>query len=149
MCLAFYVGADMELPLVPWDRAKPAFCVRPLFPEEEIVRRLFMKRYVVYIGASEGCGCGFGASLRPSKPNGQAPVGPSPGEDPDPHRDADLASMLELLHLAVGDSGAELYVCWDGEQGEAPDDSVQVSLSDLAMSWSLLCDRRMLRINRG
>lgn len=63
--MVYYLGTDSPAPLVPaWDEKAPAFHVVALdsdrTPEQvAAVRQKLARRHVVYIGSSQGCGCGF------------------------------------------------------------------------------------------
>ena len=59
MCLALYLGASQELPVIPWDKANPAFHVVRLSKEVDAVRRHFRSQYVYYAGSAQGCSCAF------------------------------------------------------------------------------------------
>ena len=57
--MAIYLAADEPLPLLN-DHPGAVFYTAELRDKnDEAVRQHFTKRYVVYVGSFEGCGCGF------------------------------------------------------------------------------------------
>ena len=59
MCLALYLAASQELPVIAWDKANPAFHVIRLPKDAEAVRKHFHSDYVYYAGSAQGCSCAF------------------------------------------------------------------------------------------
>lgn len=59
MCLALYLAASQELPVIAWDEAKPAFHVIRLPRNADAVRKHFRSEYVYYAGSQQGCSCAF------------------------------------------------------------------------------------------
>jgi hypothetical protein len=59
MCLALYLAAAQELPVIAWDEAKPAFHVLRLPRNADGVRKHFRSEYVYYAGSQQGCSCAF------------------------------------------------------------------------------------------
>lgn len=59
MCLALYLAAAQELPVIAWDDTKPAFHVLRLPSGAEGVRKHFRSKYVYYAGSQQGCSCAF------------------------------------------------------------------------------------------
>jgi hypothetical protein len=59
MCLALYLAASQELPVIGWDEAKPAFHVIRLPKSAEDVRKHFRSECVYYVGSQQGCSCAF------------------------------------------------------------------------------------------
>jgi hypothetical protein len=59
MCLALYLAASQELPVIPWDKTNPGFHVIRLPKEAESVRKHFRSDYVYYAGSTQGCSCAF------------------------------------------------------------------------------------------
>ena len=59
MCLALYLAAPQELPVIAWDKANPAFHVIRLPKNAEGVRKHFHSEYVYYAGSVQGCSCAF------------------------------------------------------------------------------------------
>jgi hypothetical protein len=59
MCLALYLAASQELPVIAWDKQKPAFHVIRVPKDAEGVRKHFHSDYVYYAGSAQGCSCAF------------------------------------------------------------------------------------------
>jgi hypothetical protein len=59
MCLALYLAAAQELPVIAWDETNPAFHVIHLPKSAEGVRKHFRSDYVYYAGSEQGCSCAF------------------------------------------------------------------------------------------
>jgi len=59
MCLALYLAAPQELPVIAWDETKPAFHVIRLPKNADGVRKHFSFDYVYYAGSQQGCSCAF------------------------------------------------------------------------------------------
>ena len=59
MCLALYLAASQELPVIAWDDTNQAFHVIHLPKSAEGVRKHFRSDYVYYAGSEQGCSCAF------------------------------------------------------------------------------------------
>jgi hypothetical protein len=59
MCMALYLGSDQPIPLMPWEEGRSPIWTRTLADDDDAVRAKFSKKHVCYVGAWEGCGCGF------------------------------------------------------------------------------------------
>lgn len=59
MCLALYLAASQELPVIAWDETKPAFHVIRVPKSAEDVRKHFRSEYAYYVGSQQGCSCAF------------------------------------------------------------------------------------------
>ena len=59
MCLALYLAASQELPIIAWDHSNPAFHVIRLPKNAEGVRKHFRSDYIYYAGSEQGCSCAF------------------------------------------------------------------------------------------
>jgi|GEM_PF-4084816 hypothetical protein len=59
MCDALFIGADRELALIQYEAEKTPLHIMNISETEKTVLDKIKKPYVYYIGAYEGCGCGF------------------------------------------------------------------------------------------
>lgn len=59
MCFVLYMASDKERREIAWDSAAPSFHVRANANGATQARAQFSKANVYYLGAHEGCGCGF------------------------------------------------------------------------------------------
>lgn len=114
MCLAVYIAAAAELPIIPWEEGVTVFSTQALGADEETVLQHFRYPYVLYAGAYEGCGCGFNHGAEYPEEDG----------DEDDEEELRLAqkSRAELSRYvceAVAAHGqVEIFGCWEGEQAE-------------------------------
>ena len=110
MCLAVYVASDTPLPLRAWNAEQPAFHVAALTEADGAIRTQFSKPHVVYVGAHEGCGCGFAFG----EWEGEEPEEAAAGE-------ASVRALGDYLAAATAlGPSVELYACWEGDQALEP-----------------------------
>ena len=140
MCLAVYLAADEEPPLVPWDETHPGFHVVALAGEpDESARRQFSKRYVVYLGSHEGCGCGFDY--------GQDPEAVEPEEDEASRRS--VSALVDYLKPLLARLGTlELFSCWEGDQGVEPLSRRCITLSAIGGDSFCFQQKELLHLGR-
>ena len=111
MCLAVYIASDHELPEIDWDELDPKFYVEIIDAHEEKIDRHLRLPYVAYAGSNHGCGCGF------RKPVDMPEEYLEPGELEESQANYNaLASYLE--NMKKSGASCEIYVCWEGDQGE-------------------------------
>ena len=136
MCMMVYIASDRPLPVIPWDEDRPAFHAKEV-AEHEPARRQFSKPYVYYVGAHEGCGCGF-----------------QYGQDPSVEDEKDVAlaktsrrELVKYLRRALATVAmVELYACWDGDQAANPVGRSVVSPNDLLKSRTFFEEKEFLQI---
>lgn len=105
MCIILYLAADAPLPEVLPLEPPGAFSAQLLAAPDDPVRVQFTKPLVYFLGAHEGCSCGF-----------KYGVG---DEESDPSGRESVRRLGEYLVAAVDRLGSvELYSCWAGEEGE-------------------------------
>lgn len=108
MCMVLYLAADAPLPEIPALEPPGAFSAQLLAAPDEPVRVQFTKPFIYFLGAHEGCSCGFvyGVGDEESDPSGRESV----------------RRLREYLVAAVDRLGSvELYACWAGEEAEPAD----------------------------
>jgi hypothetical protein len=138
MCMVVYVASDYPLPMLAWDQTNPQFHVTELSERTEPVRRHFTKPCVYYVGSHEMCGCGF-----------------QYGEYEGYEEEADLPAkresrrrLAEFLSVALQHQPAvEVYACWDGDEGLAPDHTGRVRPSELVQSRTFFREREFLVVS--
>jgi hypothetical protein len=59
MCIALYIAAEIEPPLVAWDESAPGFNVVLADEHELVIMKHFSKPHLRYLGSHTGCSCGF------------------------------------------------------------------------------------------
>ena len=113
MCWALYAASDMELPIIDWDNSAPAFYTSQPDAHEARVKCQFSLSNIVYLGSHEGCGCGF-------------------FNDEEPLAQANSCSALaDYLALARSSGAAlEVFLCWEGGQGNPASTRTQLSAAE-------------------
>jgi|SoiMethySBSTD1v2_1073268.scaffolds.fasta_scaffold1564872_1 hypothetical protein len=139
MCVMMYMAAESEVPLIPWDDARPAFHATALSsPSDFDVRGRLTKPHVVYLGSHEGCGCGF---LR-SEP--ELFIDP----DPDPATLESMRNLAKYVNEVVNRVGpVELYMCWDADQTLETLRTSTISCSDLSVPGYAIPCRTLIQVN--
>jgi len=117
MCLAVYIASDIELPLVPWNKAKPSFHVSELTYNKG-VRKQFSLDNVRVAGSDAGCGCGF---LK------DGVVGQELVEALDNY--AGLAAYISELQSR--DGAIQIFSCWEGDQEMTIEFNEIIKVNDL------------------
>ena len=59
MCMALFLGSDIQIPTSEWSSDNPGCCVEEVKNHSLDVKQNFSKSYVYYLASHEGCGCGF------------------------------------------------------------------------------------------
>lgn len=108
MCWALYLASDKELHIVPWDEASPAFNTQVLSPTDVSVKVQFSLPHVIYVGSHEGCGCGFRSA-------------DDDGAEEKAIREKTVHALADYLNnmLTTG-ARLEMFLCWEGDQGQTP-----------------------------
>ena len=114
MCFAVYIGTDRPLATSMWNDAKRQFYLNELAEKDEPARQHFSKLYVYYAGSHLQCSCGF---FHNSMVFTDDPEMMQKYEESQKSARA-LATVLEraLDHAET----VEVFVTWEGRQGEAP-----------------------------
>ena len=128
MCLALYLASSQELPVIPWDEAKPAFHVIRLPKNAEAVRKHFRTGYVYYVGSSQGCSCPFNYE----------------------HEYDTIVELRDYLRNAlICVNELEMFVCQAGSEGMDKQYSGSVSPEGIALAEFLFKDGQYLVVKRG
>jgi hypothetical protein len=105
MCMVLYVAADEPLTIIPATEPPSAFSARPVQGPEEPIRAQFSMAHVYFLGAHEGCSCGF------SYGRGD--------EDADVPGRESVRQLRAYLDAAVDRLGVvEVYSCWVDEEAQ-------------------------------
>jgi hypothetical protein len=116
VCMALYLATDKLVPTSDWTPGS-VLAVQEIDSSDERVRGQFTKPHVRYVGAHGGCACGF--AYDPADPSGEITL-------------QSLAELRNLLRRILADADdAELFYCWEGDQGREPDRRVDATLEDL------------------
>ena len=128
MCLTLYIGSDIALPRIPWNKDQPRFNTRNLEEEEKPLAACFTYPEITYAGGDEGCGCGFrhailsGAEWLPIVSDNQQ------GIDNERKNHQDLFDYI-TSHIKQGK--IELLACWNGEINVPPRAARNINVTDL------------------
>lgn len=119
-----YLGTNEPVDRDPWEEGKSqSLYVSDLDPRVSIVVKHFSKPHICYVGAYEGCGCGF-----------RSPYGEM-GDDAPETVEAVLQSRERLAQLLRNvlehETHAELYVCWADDEGEDAEYQREMSVEEL------------------
>jgi hypothetical protein len=106
MCLAVYIASDAELPLIPFVEGTSPIHVQ-IDPPETVPLGL-QRKHVVYIGAHEGCGCGFFTG------------GLEPGSVEHVAAMRSLGALAEYVASVARRSDLDMFACWEGAQHHEP-----------------------------
>jgi hypothetical protein len=106
MCLAVYIASDAELPLIPFVEGVSAMHTQAE-PRGETPQRL-RRDHVVYVGAHEGCGCGFFTD------------GVERGSEEYAATERSLGALAEYVAAAARTSDLDVFACWEGAQQNEP-----------------------------
>lgn len=134
MCLAVYIATGCELADIPWNRESPAFHLSQV-SAEDVLRKQFSLSNVYYAGSNEGCGRGF-----------------SKGVDEEYRlvQQANYDALARVLRTALAKGGhAELFTCWEDDQGEKPEIRGAVTPSELEDPACQLEELQLLRVEAG
>lgn len=124
MCMAVYISSDIELPIITWDEKNPSF-----FAEKESTdhtNKFFSKPHSYYLGAFEGCSCGFEyIDCFVEK------------DDPEEIKENELKKecmqkLVQYLKDALKKTRElELLICWEDEEKDPPTKRGTVTLDEL------------------
>ena len=128
MCLALYLAASQELPVIPWDESNPAFHVIHLPKNAEGVRKHFRSDYVYYAGSEQGCSCAF-------------------NYEHEYDSILELRSYLRNALICVNE--VEMFACQLGTEEQATQHSLATSPDGIALAEFLFKDGQYLVIRLG
>lgn len=125
MCQRIYIATQKALPLVKRSQREPYLQVEGLTTAQVAVRRHFRREFNHFYvaGAHMRCGCGFPA--HPSDP--QAKLTRIPEEDR-----KSVACLRDYLRAGLRKGRPVLlYLCWPGDEGEAPRNERSITVTEL------------------
>ncbi len=132
MCIAVYLGSDIQLPTFEWDRKAPSFYATKANNDHGVMAQ-FSKLNVYYIGSHKGCGCGFIYEEDAFDPKNPKDV------KEDRLRKESTKNLVEYLNEALERTQElELFICWEGEQGDAPKKTATITTDEIfGIDWTL------------
>jgi len=134
MCWALYLASDKELPLIPWEKASPAFNTTALSEADISVKSQFSLRNVIYLGSYQGCGCGF-----------------MPADEDEPKDIANRAATVQALSCYLDNAllqatHLEMFLCWEGDQTQSPVSKKVVFPQDFLVEEFPLAEKEFAKV---
>jgi hypothetical protein len=109
MCYMLYLSSDAPLPVSKFNRQNPAFYLSDSDGNIKQARERFTKKYVYYVGAHTGCGCGFFYNSSDD------------GTDDYLINKKSATDLVETIKEALKNSETvELLVSWAGNENKEP-----------------------------
>ena len=128
MCLALYLAASQELPVIAWDKANPGFHVIRLPKDAEAVRKHFHSDYVYYAGSAQGCSCAFNYE----------------------HESDSIVELRNYLRNAlICVSEVEMFACQIGAEEQETQHTLTTSPDGIALAEFYFKDGQYLVISSG
>jgi hypothetical protein len=141
MCFVLYIGANVILPEVPVNENNLGIHTECLNENDAAVASHFSTRNVIYLGSTQGCGCGFRHALLESNGNEWMPVVYEKDEDMADDQINMLGLHNYLRHFIDNGEKVELYGIWDGDYNEKPLSKQELLLADLLKTTFYLKER--------
>jgi hypothetical protein len=113
MCYAIYIASDKPLKTIDWDENNRKLNVDKIDSKDEIIRKVFSKPHIYYIGSHLKCGCGFfyESSLTPDCDEREVARQVNQSQE----------ELKEYIRKSLDKSKEiELYVSWEGEKEKGP-----------------------------
>lgn len=125
MCQRVYIATQKALPLVKRSQREPYLQVENLTNAQAAVLRHFRREFKHFYvaGAHMRCGCGFPA----------LPADPQAKQTRIPEDDRkSVARLRDYLRAGLGKGRpVMLYLCWPGDESEAPRNERSITLEEL------------------
>jgi hypothetical protein len=126
MCTAIYIAANKPLPLIQWEEGKSIFYTALVSGEPDVkVHKQFINSNTCYAGSYEGCGCGFHNFENED----------FPGIFTEEELTISEKSRIEFKHyldkLLEDNYEIEIFICWEGDQGERPEIIINITTEDI------------------
>jgi hypothetical protein len=130
MCYAIYIASDKPLKTIPWDENDRKLNVNKLDPKDNIIKRIFSKPHIYYIGSHLNCGCGFFYESSLARNCDEKEVAKQVKK-----------SQEELKRYIIRSLGKskeiELYVTWEGEKEQGPLRTINLKHKDVEKQFNL------------
>jgi hypothetical protein len=140
--MGLYVASDQPIAATAWSETKPGFHVQHVTEADDRVRVQFSKAHVMYLGAHTGCSCGFSYEMS------------EPESDEDRENNRLGRGSVEALRAFLWEQLAvmpevELFSCWQGDEGAAPEARVRVTPDHFGGGEFDLPERVFYRVRRA
>ena len=137
MCYCVYLGADNDLPLVPFDAKSPIFSVQPVSASDAVVAQHFNKKNIYYVGSWQGCSCGFANDIDFENAELVAKNSNS------------VTALLNYISSALQQEDTiEFYTCWVGNEWQEPQERKRENLDSVEVNGFELQEDALLTFFR-
>jgi len=140
MCYAIYIASDKPLKTIDWDENNRKLNVDKIDLKDEIIRKVFSKPHIYYIGSHLKCGCGFfyESSLAPDCDEREVERQVNQSQE----------ELKEYIRQSLDKSKEiELYVSWEGEKEKGPLKTIRLTDKDVEKQFNLE-ERHFYRIKK-
>ena len=130
MCYAIYIASDKPLKTIHWDEKNRKLNVNKIDPKDEIIKKIFSKPHIYYIGSHLQCGCGFfyESSLAPNCDEKEVAKQVKQSQE----------ELKKYIKQSLGKSKEiELYVSWEGEKEKGPLKTIRLTDKDIKRQFNL------------
>jgi hypothetical protein len=154
MCVMVYLASDRSLPEIDWNPDAPGFHASATIElRAEHVRKRFSKPFVYYLGAHEGCGCGFSYETDESLQDlyGKDPSYLAKVITGNEQCRENVRRLREYVSAAAEDGAVELYTVWAGDEGREPTERLSVTPSYFggdSFGFNAMNERRFFTVSR-
>jgi hypothetical protein len=137
--MLLYMASGRNPPLIPWDRAAPAFSVTQ--PQCNLPPGRFSLPNIVELRASENCGCNFAIRCGDSPP-------PQPLDLTDQNIE-DRRRLIDYIRDRAADGPVELWICWAGNEALPELQAISMTVDELQANFDVLADRTFVRFSQA
>jgi hypothetical protein len=142
LCQRLYIASKQELGTLKKSKSNPELQIEELSGSDLRIRRHFRRDYQYFYVATAHlpCGCGFPCASDTSSRQRRIQL-----------EDAKSAARLcaFLRPFIRGRNSVQLYLCWIGNEEEAPRQEREVGLEELGQSGFAFRLREMLSVRAG
>jgi hypothetical protein len=130
MCYAIYIASDKPLKTIPWDENDRKLNVNKLDPKDNIIKRIFSKPHIYYIGSHLNCGCGFFYESSLARNCDEKEVAKQVKKSQEELKKYIIRSLGKSKEI-------ELYVTWEGEKEQGPLRTINLTHKDVEKQFNL------------
>ena len=129
MCMALFIGSDNELPLIAWQEGALIYVEAMSTSGEanKFAAGYLKKPHKYYIGAWEGCSCGFSFDFFPYEHYDEL------DEKMNIMGKQSVEALFEFIKTNVSGSECELLSLAEDEQYQGIPNKVTINLNDFAL----------------
>lgn len=140
MCYEIYIASNKPLKTIQWDENNRKLNVEKIDSKDKIIRKVFSRQHIYYIGSHLKCGCGFFyESSLTSDCDGRVVAR---------QINQSQEELKEYIRQSLGKSKEiELYVSWEGEKEKGPLKTICLTEKDVERQFNLE-ERHFYRIKK-